>query len=671
MKQTVMIFTVLAVTAVQADTPTRPASRPASPALVGAVRLAVQPIIDKRLAEQDKAARKALALALRYPAQFKLPVRLQCAKDVWAGMAKLEAQGLAVAAAARDGKDPLPDLIDSLCSAVGMPTGAGEAPKAAGLKTPDDHLRHIKAVLDKAAKLRQDALEKMSPETRKFMHSWPANIVKFFGPQIPFNDKTKPLCQNDRAFCAIAMMQCDWKKLTASAKVLASLGRPEYLAALAAACRGAKPLKENPAGVTGDVLLSAKTPHGLIIVAGAGKNTYKLTAPVAALIDLGGDDAYSGTIAAGFDAEHGNSIVIDISGDDTYAGGEFGMATGRVGTGILIDRAGDDTYKLAPGSGGAGFAGIGILMDAAGDDTYVGSKFTQGAAMAGIGLLYDDAGDDKHTSFGFAVGFGGPAGAGALVDKAGNDTYQCGKKYPSGYNDAEPPIRKPGDKGFQYTSFGMGAGMGRRIFSKNRDDHAFSLAGGVGMVIDLAGDDEYDSSNFSQGSGYFFGVGLKLDMAGDDLHGAARYGHAAGAHFGMGLFVDYAGRDKYASAGPTYNCGCAWDQSAFLCIDGGGDDLYDLAVSAGLGRADICSWGLFADLGGNDRYIARDSLALASGTSLGIFYDRRGWDDYSGIKDKTKFKPENGLTHTTKEGAIFVDVPSPKPMPASTPQGTR
>ena len=57
----------------------------------------------------------------------------------------------------------------------------------------------------------------------------------------------------------------------------------------------------------------------------------------------------------------------------------------------------------------------------------------------------------------------------------------------------------------------------------------------VNAMLDLAGDDRSESSNFSQACAYFFGVGLKLDLAGNDRHCAARYGHAAGAHYGLGL----------------------------------------------------------------------------------------------------------------------------------------
>jgi hypothetical protein len=192
------------------------------------------------------------------------------------------------------------------------------------------------------------------------------------------------------------------------------------------------------------------------------------------------------------------------------------------------------------------------------------------------------------------------------------------------------------------------------------------------MVIDVAGDDTYASSNFSQGCGYYFGAGLKLDLDGADSHGAARYGHASGAHFGMGLFVDYRGRDRYTSTGPTYNGGCAWDHSIFLCIDAGAaGDSYDLTRSAGLGRADINSWGVFADLGGADRYSLRNRPGHATRTGVGVFYDRAGADEYAMSKKKKKKRkknkkrnkkkqagqgqPGNGRLVVTEQGGMFWD----------------
>jgi hypothetical protein len=348
--------------------------------------------------------------------------------------------------------------------------------------------------------------------------------------------------------------------------------------------------------------------------------------------------------------------VIDMGGNDQYEGDSCGVATGRAGIGILADLAGKDTYKLATGSGGVGLAGIGVLIDFAGDDVYTGSRCTQGSAIAGIGLLLDRAGDDRYTSFGFALGFGGPLGVGAVIDLDGDDSYQCGKKYPSGYNSTDAPGAKPGDANFQWDCFGMATGLGRRVFPPSPESNPFQLAGGLGMILDLKGKDRYESSNFSQACGYFFGVGLKMDFAGDDEHRAARYGHASGAHFGMGLFADYAGNDTYSTTGPTYNGACAWDHSVFLFVDAAGDDVYDTRGSSGVGRADIGSWAVFADLGGKDRYICPSGLGRASQKSLAVFLHARGKEaDYKLVPKNGDFQPSNGKMFADKDGGVFID----------------
>ncbi len=131
----------------------------------------------------------------------------------------------------------------------------------------------------------------------------------------------------------------------------------------------------------------------------------------------------------------------------------LGLATGRAGIGIVIDHSGNDTYRLSPGSGGVGLAGLGILYDGEGQDIYEGSRFTQGAAFGGFGLLVDRAGDDRYTSFGYALGFGAPLGVGAVIDVAGNDSYECGGHYPSAYNAADAPDAQPHDAGYQFDCF--------------------------------------------------------------------------------------------------------------------------------------------------------------------------------------------------------------------------
>jgi hypothetical protein len=619
------------------------------------IKQLVQPFVEKEAKEAQARTLEELQLSKRIPAHFKLPIVNKGLVDPWGGLEELEASGLAIAEAARGDLVPA-ELLNRLSAAIGKPAGTPAVVKREKKATLDDLVNHLVAVLDKARELHDQAWAKVSAENRKATFDWATRIAEHFGPQVSVDDGSRPVLKNDRSFCGLVGEQVDWAKMVSSAQTLLTLLDRELLADLETALEKATPIKEKIAGVTGDILFKKETRHGLILIGGKGVNTYDLKVPVALLIDLGGDDAYKGTIASPRDVDHPLSVVIDLAGNDTYDGAPCSLATGRVGVGLLADLGGKDTYKLAYGCGGVGLAGVGILYDHDGDDVYTGTRMTQGSAIGGIGLLLDRAGNDQYTSHGFAIGLGGPVGVGAVIDLAGDDVYQCGKHYPSGYNQSDAPNAKPDDPNFQYDCFGLAMGLGRRTFPRSPEGDSFNLAGGLGLVIDFEGKDRYSSSNFSQACGYFFGVGLKMDFAGDDEHAAARYGHASGAHFGMGLFADYAGNDTYTSTGPTYNGACAWDHSVFLFLDAAGDDVYDFKRSAGPGRADIGAWAVFADLGGKDRYIAPGGLGRASQKSLAVFLDAgKGEDDYTKAAKTGDFQPAIGKTYVDREGGVFID----------------
>ncbi len=616
---------------------------------------------------QQAAVLGKLSGAAAFPAGFKRPLAVQALTDPWIGLIALERHGHRIAQLAQAGPESLPSLIAATEAGMDRAAEPVTLPPAPTGKTREEHVAFLLSVLEQANQLREKALRRLGREERRFLFDHAASIVENFSPQVSGLDElTMPQAKADEHFCRLVAEQVDYSALIAAAQVLARLADEGWLQRLEEAFRGPdSPAPSPPPGVTGEVRLLRETPYGLIVIGGPGANTYDLDERFALVIDLGGDDTYRGAIAAAADVEHGISVVIDLSGNDTYHASPLGLATGRLGVGLLIDRAGDDVYRLAQGSGGAGFAGLGILYDAAGNDRYVGARFTQGAAVGGLGLLLDLAGNDEYASFGYALGFGGPSGVGAVVDVAGDDRYQCGDQYPSNYNVGDTPDGKPGDPRFQYECFGLGTGSGKRIHTDEPEQRSYGLAGGLGMLIDLDGNDRYRGSNFSQGCGYFFGIGLKLDMNGNDEHGAARYGHAAGAHYGVGLFVDYGGDDRYTSTGPFYNGGTAWDLSVMLCIDAGqGDDVYDLRRSDGLGRADYRSWGLFIEEGGRDRYLIgsgmgdQRGMGMASNDSMSGSFDLAGEDEYAIVPRSDpagSLQRGNGHILLDKAGGLFVD----------------
>lgn len=594
------------------------------------------------------------------PARFKRRLVLDGLREPWEGLTDLEGHGLLVAELAEGGTVTLPGLLDVLEAGmdrtstfhkpIALPTGAQAKPATTFMVDS----------LAEASQHRDKALRDLSDDERQFLFTHARRFVEHFIPQIS-NPTEQALVRvkADLRFAELIEEHVDYANLIAAAQVLARLANERWLTHLTASFPQPLTQEKVPAGVTGDVLYVEESSYGLIVIGGPGPNSYELDKRFGLVIDVGGNDLYHGMIAASTDEDHGNAVVIDVSGNDAYNADAFGLATGRLGVGLLIDLAGDDQYQLETGSGGTGFGGIGILMDARGNDQYRGGRMTQGTAMYGLGLLFDVAGNDRYTSHGFALGFGGPSGIGAVIDVRGDDRYQCGDKYPSAYNAHDAPNGKPGDALFQYDCFGLGTGSGARLLSKRAEYQAHSLAGGWGLLVDVGGEDHYQSANFSQGHGYFFGAGVLLDLDGNDEYQAARYGHGSSAHYGVGYFNDRGGDDRYGSTGPFYNAGVAWDHGVSAMIDSGnGRDQYRFEQSTGLGGADYSGWGLFIDEGGNDQYAVKAGLGRATEKGIGAFFDLNGTDTYKLQPERivpSEPQPSDGKVIPYPKGGLFVD----------------
>ncbi|MFO0730344.1 MAG: hypothetical protein U0361_04990 [Nitrospiraceae bacterium] len=614
--------------------------------------------LNDTLGQHLSEVRKALAEQAGKPAQLKRDLARKVLADPLDGLTVVEHTGLQAMDAAASGVEGLAGVIDVLEGAVDQTGSTFQPLTFPAVPVSEALLEFVTTILERAHQDRERALRHLSPQDREWLFAQAERIALHFVPQLTLPAHAQEAEATAR-FAALVAQQIDYPLLISAAQRLARLGNHKFLKQLELAFQGRKPIPNPPAGVTGDVLLSHQTSYGLILIGGAGPNSYVLEKGAALIIDLGGNDTYRGMVGASPNTDLGNSVVVDLGGNDTYQTTTLGLATGRLGIGLVIDHGGDDTYQLAPGSGGTGLAGIGVLFDGGGHDVYEGSRFTQGAGLAGLGLLIDLSGNDRYRSHGYAMGFGGPLGAGALLDMTGNDSYVCGDKYPSAYNAADAPDAKPTDPAFQYDCFGMGAGVGLRILGKAGSPAPNNLAGGLGMLLDVDGDDRYHSANFAQGHGYFFGIGAALDLNGDDDHQGARYGHGSSAHAGIGLMVDYQGKDRYGSKGPFYNGGTAWDRSVALGIDGGqSSDLYDLPASTGLGMGDHGGWGLFVEEGGADQYAIKRGLGIGSDGSIGAFIDLEGRDDYSSVPPPAPgTHPErlNRKTYLESPGSLFID----------------
>lgn len=634
-----------------------PQSRAVTPTSLPRLRAEVQPSLERHLGRREAETRRSLSASVETAVAFKHPLVILALRSPWEGFLAMEEAGAETAAGARQRPIDFGALLATLAGRERQPS-TDQAPWAFPTgPTLDEHLAFVERVLQDAENLREQALARLSASERAWLFAHAATMVRTFTPQYSEASVEEVAeIEADRRFCEAFAERVDYDKLLDAAGVLLRLAHEPWLHAVArAASLHAGPPVPPIDGFSGRILAVRDTRAGRIVVGGAGENSYALSRSVALVLDVDGADTYRGTIGAAASAAEGNRMVIDLGGNDRYEGSPLGLATGRLAVGVVVDTTGDDTYHLAEGSGGTAFAGIGILYDLEGHDRYLGARLTQGAAIGGLGLLLDQAGRDEFTSEGYGIGFGGPLGVGAVVDTGGDDRYACGGAHPSAYNALEAPEVEPGEPGFQYEGFCLGVGVGVRVLGRDDAVTAWQRAGGVGLLIDADGNDRYTSSNFSQGTGYFFGAGLALDFAGDDLHMGARYGHGAAAHHGAGLFVDAAGRDRYGSSGPRFNGGTAWDLSVALFLDAGAeDDAYDFTRSDGLGRAAHRSWSLFVEEGGRDAYAVSRGLGLADETSMSGFFDLDGLDRYVTGMPSEGFTPDNGRT-VGRAGGLFVD----------------
>lgn len=415
-----------------------------------------------------------------------------------------------------------------------------------------------------------------------------------------------------------------------------------------------------------------QTNAGLIIVRDAGPTTWEQDGDVLLQIDLGGDDEYLGEVASNTSAANPVSLAIDLAGLDTYhyeavatpydqpgllpadadgrymGDGSYGNYTlshrsrqgaARNGIAMLFDLGDDDDhYQSLRGSQGYAHMGVGVLFDAGGDDVYEGEAAVQGSAQYGIGLAVDaGAGADTRHAFTNAQGFGWAAGAGVLVDGGGDDSYLCDIGDPDQGGVLvyySPQLPQQGN-----SSFCQGAGFGRRA----DDSTAQSQAGGIGILHDVAGDDQYDASVFAQGTGYWEGTGILSDAQGADRYDAAWYVQGGVAHYAIGMHVDLGDEgDEFNQLrdSVSVNQGSGHDYSLGVLINEGGDDTYRI-TGLSSGASNCNGIGLFVDNEGNDLYLAVADLSSGIGNisneclaarpdavSIGIMLDAGGTDEY-------------------------------------------
>ena len=384
------------------------------------------------------------------------------------------------------------------------------------------------------------------------------------------------------------------------------------------------------------------TPYGIIALRGDGADTLPPQRYLL-ILDTGGDDTYLGC-GGTTSVDHAITVIIDLCGNDRYlqdnklATQELKQVADRktrritpstggavFGYAFVLDVEGDDIYRSLSLTQGAGYFGVGALVDIAGDDRYECYTSGQGSANWGIGLLIDRAGNDRYYCFSTAQGFGGTKGYGLLLDVSGDDVYLA----------EDTTIDFPSPQTDKHNvSLAQGAGYGRRAdYTDGR-----SLAGGIGVLMDGAGNDRYSCGVFGQGVGYWYGLGILSDGDGDDIYEGVWYVQGASAHFAVGVLEDVSGNDRYIA---TMNMaqGAGHDFSLGWLIELSGNDSYR-APNLSLGGGNANGIGIFWDAAGDDQYEVQPSITLgrssigARGTlreralCLGLFCDTGGRDTY-------------------------------------------
>lgn len=375
------------------------------------------------------------------------------------------------------------------------------------------------------------------------------------------------------------------------------------------------------------VAWSLQTPFGWIVVDTTGRNNHHQLKDPLLVLDVGGDDVYE--FLAPSDT-HTISVLLDDGGNDRYVTAAPGAdpSSATLGYGILWDTEGDDRYEGTLQAQASALFGAALLVDGGGSNRFVASSHSQAHAIGGVAVLASGGGDDEYTAQTYSQASGGPGGVAVLVDSGGNDHYVLNNT---------PLVRASPQLPDRNTSMGQGAGYGMRgVFFDGR-----STAGGIGLLLDLAGNDRYEAQVFAQGVGYYEGLGMLLDDGGNDSFESAWYAMGAAVHYAAGILLKRGvGNDVYRSS-HEIALGSAQDLSVGVFVDEGGDDEYSVGQLS-LGVANANSTGIFVDAAGNDRYTVASPTCRALGAayvpewgnaretlpSLGLFMDLGGVDSY-------------------------------------------
>jgi tetratricopeptide (TPR) repeat protein len=419
----------------------------------------------------------------------------------------------------------------------------------------DSQLGRLLMALTAASDLTQKAIAGLNPEELAYISSRPERY--FFPAGVHFSFLTAPTYVPDDVL-PIAR-KIDFVSLYTAGLVM-SRGVDEFITFFRKLPRHNRTahLFEDATKSRG-VVLDINMPVGKLVVFGQDNNI--IAGSGALVVDLGGNDRYTGGVAVGSRMPGRVALSIDTDGNDVYDRGDkrFGQGFGCLSLGMLIDISGDDKYLAGNMSQGSGMYGIGLLADFQGRDYYRMGLMGQGFGLFGVGLLLDAEGSDRYILYGMGQGAGSTVGFGSLVDLSGNDKYLTDKNVSRGILVAD--------------NWSHVQGAGLSIRSPEWQKH-FSYYGGIGLLSDGGGDDFYFASDGnSMGSSYFLSIGALVDHGGDDRYMPQNgYGLGYAVHLSNGIVIDRNGKDTYY--GRTHTGGVGSDRSVAVLADYAGDDTY-------------------------------------------------------------------------------------------------
>jgi len=514
-------------------------------------------------------------------------------------------------------------------ASAGEGDGADEQPAADGAArgaSVELFVSEVEETLGRAAAARARAFADLSAEDVAFLEASLWDLPEAFNSDIYIHlDEDRGRFVRNRRIVDLAA-RVDYAALEEAALAAAELADPQW------ASQTALGLREALADSLGlPILVDVKTKAGRVVVGGVGPHWYRDT-DVAFLLDLGGDDLYTGD-AGGAGAGRPVAVLVDAGGNDSYESTVSGaQGTGVLGVGFLLDLDGNDEYVGIRWCQGTGYLGVGVLHDLSGDDVYRGRSFSQAVGLFGLGAVLDGAGRDTYEGDCFVQGLGLAKGAGALVDVSGDDEYYAKGLKPTGY----------GDAGI-FDGWSQGCGIGFRTVT----------SGGIGVLCDGGGSDRMEAGNFSQGGGYYYSLGV-LEARGDDddVYVGSRYNQGFSAHQALGAFFEDGGNDLYTTRQGVAQ-GLAWDECATVFVDRAGDDRYDGGAFFSQGASAHNSLCFFVDEAGSDLYQYAPGQARAGGndyhggTSLSLFIDLGEGDDRYELAEARdghfEYRPEHGF----------------------------